>query len=203
MINKRHEEGLAEKILYINSVPRKHSAQRFLCNSFLFSFPFSFLVTYFKGCCHNCVDIGSFTAMKQEALWKSRLQSQEQREQGVACWLQHSLSPQYRVHWSLRDNQSSWKWGWCDTGNCRSCEHKNIRHFSKKKKLLGWTHLVFFLFLLILSFSYFQHLSQYSLSSETNMLLYIFYSICLFSKAFLLVYSHLPARICSKFFSLF
>lgn len=49
------------------------------------------MVTYFKGCCHNRVDIGSFTAMKPEALWKSGLQSQEQREEG-GCLLTAALS---------------------------------------------------------------------------------------------------------------
>ena len=76
------------------------------------------------------------------------------------------------------------------------------RNILVRRKSYQAKHTCLFRFLLILS-SFFQHLSQYSLSSETNMLLYIFYSICLLSKAVLLVYSHLQARISSEFFSLF
>ncbi|KAF4795393.1 hypothetical protein TURU_093182 [Turdus rufiventris] len=47
----------------------------------------NFLVTYFKGHCDNHVDSGSFIALF--IAWKSGLQSQEQRGQEVASWLQH------------------------------------------------------------------------------------------------------------------
>lgn len=30
-----------------------------------------------------------------------------------------------------------------DNGNCRSCEHKNIKHSSKEESLVGQTHLSF------------------------------------------------------------
>lgn len=30
-----------------------------------------------------------------------------------------------------------------DNGNCRSCEHKNIKHSSKEESLVGQTHLFF------------------------------------------------------------
>lgn len=91
------------------------------------------------------------------------------------------------------------------TGNCRSCEHKNIKHSSKEESLVGQTHLSF---LVSLGSFFFQQVSQYALSSEITMLLYmfctrVFYSTSLLSKAILLVYSHLQARICSELFSFF